>query len=127
MQDPVYQAINVSARVYLQQGHPPATARDAIRANLEAMFQISMPDGTPNKQVEFGFNVKDANGNPSGEVAWSDVFNVIRDTPGVRKIGDMHGDLKLNGLPADVKLGIQEFPALGSSIMLINGDTGGIL
>ena len=72
----------------------------------------------------FGFNIKDADGNPAGEVALSDVFNVIRDTAGVRKIGDRHGDLKLNGLPADVKLGIKEFPILGDSIALINGDTG---
>lgn len=70
--------------------------------------------------------VKDADGNPSGEVAWSDVFNVIRDTEGVRKIGDLHGDLKLSGLPADVKLAIKEFPVLGT-VTLVNGDTGGVL
>jgi hypothetical protein len=32
--------------------------------------------------------VKDANGDPAGEVAVSDVFNVVRDVVGVRKIGD---------------------------------------
>ena len=127
VQDPVYKVIGVKARVYLAQGHAPATVRDAIRANLQEMFRISLPDGTPNARVDFGFNVKDAAGNPAGEVAWSDVFNVIRDTPGVRKIGDLHGDLQLNGLPADVKLGIQELPVLGPNITLINGDTGGLL
>ena len=91
------------------------------------MYRISLPDGTPNPRVDFGFNVKDASGNPTGEVAWSDVFNVIRDTPGVRKIGDLHGDLLLNELPADVKLGIQELPVLGPSIALVDGDTGGLL
>ena len=45
----------------------------------------------------------------------------------MRKIGDRHGDLKLNGLPADVKLGTREFPVLGSNIVFINGDTGAML
>ena len=126
VQDPVYRTIDVEARIYLRQGHAPAAVRDRVKANLEAMFRVSRPDGTPNPLVDFGFNIKDAHGNPVGEIAWSDVFNVVRDTEGVRKIGDRHGDLKLNGLPADVKLGIREFPVLGT-VTLIDGDTGGYL
>jgi hypothetical protein len=90
------------------------------------MFQVTSPDGTPNPLVDFGFNIKDADGNPVGEIAWSDVFNVIRDTPGVRKIGDRTGDLTLNGLPADVKLNVREFPVL-RTVTLVNGDTGELL
>ncbi len=97
-----------------------------MKANLQAMFRVSEPDGTPNPLVDFGFNIKDADGNPVGEIAWSDVFNVIRDTTGVRKVGDRHGDLKLNNLPADVRLGIKEFPLLGN-VTLIDGDTGSYL
>jgi len=126
VQSPVYKNVDVEARVYLRQGFAKATVRDRIKANLEAMFQGSEADGTPNPLVDFGFNIKDAGGNPVGEIAWSDVFNVIRDTDGVRKIGDRHGDLKLNGLPADIKLGIKEFPLLGN-IALIDGDTGGLI
>jgi hypothetical protein len=127
VQDPVYRVINVSARVYLTQGAAPATVRDAIRANLREMFRISLPDGTPNPRIDFGFNVKSADGQPAGEVSWSDVFNVIRDTQGVRKIGDLRGDLLLDGMPADVRLGIRDFPVLGPSITLTNGDTGALL
>jgi len=123
VQNPVYRSIGVEARVYLKQGHSQESVRDRIKANLGAMFRMAEPDGTPNPQLDFGFNIKDSQGNPVGEVAWSDVFNVIRDTDGVRKIGDRHGDLKLSGLPADVKLGIKEFPILGT-VTLINGDTG---
>jgi predicted phage baseplate assembly protein len=126
VQNPVYRTINVEARIYLKQGYSSVAVRDQIKTNLSAMFRVSQLDGTPNPQVDFGFNIKDQYGNPSGEVAWSDVFNVIRDTEGVRKIGDRHGDLKLSGLPADVKLGITEFPSLGS-IALIDGSTGGYL
>ena len=126
VQNPVYKKVDIEARIYLRQGHAPATVRERIKQNLTAMFRVSEADGTPNPLVDFGFNVKDADGNPAGEVAWSDVFNVIRDTEGVRKIGDLHGDLKLSGLPADVKLAIKEFPVLGT-ITLTNGDTGGVL
>ena len=126
VQSPVYKKIDIEARIYLRQGHAPATVRERIKTNLTAMFRVSEADGTPNPLVDFGFNVKDVDGNPAGEVAWSDVFNVIRDTEGVRKIGDLHGDLKLSGLPADVKLAIKEFPVLGT-ITLTNGDTGGVL
>jgi uncharacterized phage protein gp47/JayE len=123
---PVYKKVDVEARVYLRQGHSPAAVRERVKANLAAMFRESEPDGAPNPLVDFGFNVKDADGLPAGEVAWSDVFNVIRDTEGVRKIGDLQGDLQLNGLPADVKLGTREFPVLGQ-ITLYDGATGGVL
>jgi len=123
---PVYRSVDVEARVYLRQGFDPAAVRERIKAGLAEMFRVSGPDGTPNPRVDFGFNIKDVEGNPSGEITWSDVFNVIRDTEGVRKIGDRHGDLKLNGLPADVKLTIREFPVLGD-VALIDGDTGSYL
>jgi hypothetical protein len=126
VQSPVYRNIDVEARLYTQQGFSKAAVRDRVKANLAAMFRVSDADGTPNPLVDFGFNIKDADGNPVGEIAWSDVFNVIRDTEGVRKIGDRHGDLKLNALPADVKLGIKEFPLLGT-VTLFDGDTGGYL
>ena len=126
VQNPAYRNIDVEARIYLRQGHAKATVRDRVKANLQAMFRVTDAGGTPNPLVDFGFNIKDADGNPVGEIAWSDVFNVIRDTDGVRKIGDRHGDLKLNGLPADIKLGIKEFPLLGT-VTLVDGDTGGFL
>jgi hypothetical protein len=126
VQDPVYRKLDVFARVFLRQGHAPAEVRDRIKANLQAMFRVSEPDGTPNPRVDFGFNVKDADGNPAGEVVWSDVFNAIRDTTGVRKMGDTPNDLTINGLPADVKLKLHELPVLGT-VTLVNGDTGGLI
>lgn len=122
----MYRTVNLEARIYLRQGAAKATVRERVKQNLAAMFRVSELDGTPNPPVDFGFNIKDADGNPVGEIAWSDVFNVIRDTDGVRKIGDRQGDLKLNSLPADIRLGIKEFPVLGT-VTLIDGDTGGLL
>ncbi len=126
VQNPVYRAIDVEARVFLRAGQSPAVVRDRIRSNLQAMFRVIEPDGTPNPRVDFGFNVRDAEGNATGEVTWSDVFNVIRDSEGVRKLGDGPYDLKLNDLAADVKLHVREFPVL-RQVVLVDGATGGLL
>jgi predicted phage baseplate assembly protein len=126
VQEPVYRVIDVAARLFLRQGYSTSDVASRVRSNLAAYFQVSEADGTPNPLVDFGFNLKDAEGNPAGEVAWSDVFDVIRDTPGVRKLGDSRLDLTLNGLPADVKLGMRDFPVLGA-VTLRNGDTGELL
>jgi hypothetical protein len=126
VQDPVYRPVDIEARVFLRQGASAGETRDRIRRNLTEMFRIELPDGTPNLAIDFGFNVRDSEGNPAGEIAWSDVFNVIRDTQGVRKLGDGPYDLKLNGLPSDVKLGLKDFPVL-RAISLIDGDTGALL
>jgi len=126
VQDPVYRVIDVAARLFLRQGFAGSDVSDRVRANLASYFRVSEQDGTPNPLVDFGFNIKDAEGNAVGEIAWSDLFNVIRDTPGVRKMGDARLDLTLNGLPADVKLNVREFPVLGT-VTLRNGDTGELL
>jgi hypothetical protein len=122
VQDPVYKKIDVYSRIFIRQGYSATDVRDRIKANLAAYFRVSEPDGTPNPLVDFGLNIKDQNGNPVGEITWSDIFNVIRDTPGVRKIGDSRDDLTLNGLPADVTLQVREFPTLGT-VTLRSGDT----
>jgi len=126
VQTPVYRTVDVETRVFLRAGHAPGVVRDRIRSNLQAMFRVSDPDGTPNANIDFGFNVRDAEGNPTGEVPWSDVFDVVRDTEGVRKLGDGPYDLKLNGLAADVKLHMREFPVL-RHVVLVDGATGGLL
>ncbi|HEU4410073.1 MAG TPA: baseplate J/gp47 family protein [Polyangiaceae bacterium] len=126
VQDPVYKVVGVTARLYLRPGETPAVVRDRVRTRLVDFFRVSEPDGTPNPRVDFGFNVRDAEGRPAGELAWSDVFDVVRDTPGVRKVGGGVGDLRLNGLPADVKLAPREFPVLGD-VALTDGDTGILL
>jgi uncharacterized phage protein gp47/JayE len=118
VQDPAYKVVNVEARVFLREGHAPATVRDRLRASLADLFRIARPDGTPNADIGFGLHVR--------EVAWSDVFNAIRDTEGVRKIGDGAADLRLNGLPRDVVLRVHEFPVLGT-VAAIDAATGAYL
>jgi hypothetical protein len=126
VQDPLYRRVDVRARLFLRPGVAAADVRERVRSRLSAHFRVSEPDGTPNPRIDFGFNLRDAEGNPNGEIAWSDIFDVIRDTAGVRKLGDGRDDLLLSGLPADVKLRLNEFPQLGT-VTLIDGDTGAVL
>jgi len=123
VQDPVYLSVDVEAKVYLRQGANAATVRMAIQKALEDFFAVSLPDGTPNPSVDFGWNLKDAEGNPAGELALSDLFDAVRDVAGVRKIGDGPDDFLLNGAREDLSIGVREFPALGA-VSLLNGDTG---
>jgi hypothetical protein len=124
--DPEYLTVNVQATVYLAQGAAPATVDAAIRANLAVFFALENDDGSPNLTVDFGLNYRNANGDPAGEIAWSDVFDVVRDTTGVRKVGDRLGSFLLNGEQRDVAIAVQQFPVLGT-VVLLNGDTGGVL
>jgi hypothetical protein len=123
VQDPAYRQVDVHAVVHLRQGANAGAVRAAIQAALVAFFVVSLPDGTPNPRVDFGWNVKDAEGSPAGEVAFSDVFDVVRDVAGVRKIGDGPADFLLNGAREDVLTGTREFPVLGV-VELVNGATG---
>jgi hypothetical protein len=123
VQDPNYLAIDVQATVFLRQGANAAAVRSAIQKALADFFAVSLPDGTPNPNVDFGFNLKDAAGDPTGEIALSDVFNVVRDVTGVRKVGDGSDDFLLDGAREDVPIDVREFPVLGV-VTLLNGDTG---
>jgi phage-related baseplate assembly protein len=126
VRDPVYKRVDIRARLFVRAGERPEVVRDRVRARLQEFFRLSMPDGTPNELVDFGYYLRDDDGNVTGELPYSDVYNVVRDTAGVRKIGDHSGDLLLNGLPADVKLRAFEFPILGS-VEVTDGATGRLL
>jgi hypothetical protein len=121
VQDPVYLQVDIQATIFLRQGANAKVVRAAIEKALASFFTVSLPDGTPNPQVDFGWNLKGANGDPASEIAFSDVFNVVRDVVGVRKIGDEADDFLINGTRGDLVLGTREFPVLGR-VDLLNGD-----
>lgn len=124
VQDPVYRRLDIKARVFLHHGAQASVVSTRIREALSDFFRVSEPDGTPNPRVDFGFNMRDGDGHVVGELPWSDVFNIIRDVSGVRKMSDARDDLTINGSPTDVQLRVWEFPRLGT-VTLINGDAGG--
>ena len=124
VQDPIYKPIDVEARIHVRPGHAKGEVRDRIRAVLTALFQVSGPRGEPNRDIDFGLYLGDGAG--GGELAWSDVFNAVRDVPGVRKLADGPTGLLLNGEPRDVFVPAREFPTL-RQVVLVDSETGAFL
>ncbi|RTL06460.1 t4-like baseplate wedge [Candidatus Dependentiae bacterium] len=114
--------INVTAKIFRRKQVTGPAAKASVMANLNAFFNILNPDGTVNQRINFGFYLQDKDGNPTRLLAYSDVFNEVRDASGVLRIGAGYGDFLLNGLQADVELELKEFPQLGT-VVLIDGDT----
>lgn len=114
----IYRPIDVWVKVTFAAGVSQTAARDEIRAALEAHFAVSLTDGTPNPAVDFGLNM------PGQEVAWSDVFNVIRDLASVQKINA--SGLTLNGSAEDEALLVREFPTLGD-VTVVDASTGQVV
>ncbi|GAB5546936.1 MAG: hypothetical protein SangKO_066960 [Sandaracinaceae bacterium] len=129
VQGAAYRRIDVYSRLFFAPGIQSIVERAKVaaevRRRLAEHFQVTNPDGTPNRRVDFGFNVQDADGHPVGEVALSDIRNVVRDTPDVRKLGDLADDFRLSDRAADIRLRIEEFPVLGS-VRIVDGDTGAL-
>lgn len=130
----VYLPVNIIVTVFRAKGVTKAAAKAAVLANLAAYFAPTvpalMPDGTKNPLagtknplIDFGFNLKDQNGEPTGSIAWSDIFNIIRDTKGLRKLSAATGDLMLNGARADLAIEVRQFPSLGT-VQILDGDDG---
>lgn len=118
-----YKTIDVYVVVYLARNVQSSTAKAEIEAALEDFFEPMLADGTANQNVDFGYNYKDVDGNPAGEVAWSDILNVIRDLSSIRKVDAGNNGLLLNSLRDDVQIPNWQFPALGN-VTVIDGDSG---
>ena len=144
-----FKTVDVSATLFLRAGVTPATGKADVEGALERFFavqttaaqllqddpdlaaslNITAADGdslVANPRIDFGFKLKDVDGNPSNELAYSDIFNVVRDVATIRKIGAAAGEFLLNGNRADVVLGTFLFPKLGT-VTLTDGDTGLLL
>ncbi len=118
-----YKEIDIIATIWLGQNQVASTVKTAVTTALSDYFDPILADGTKNPNVDFGYNYKDIDGDPAGEIAWSDVFNVIRDTTGIRKVDQ---GMSLEGAVDDVTIPNWQFPSLGS-VTLINGDTGEVM
>jgi phage-related baseplate assembly protein len=126
VQDPVYLTIDVEATLFLSKGAVAATVKAAVLTNLTAFFALRNEDGTINTAIDFGFNLKQQDGDPADDFALSDLFNAVRDTEGVRKIGPANADFLLNGEHDDVAIASKDFPRLGT-VVLRDGDTGQVI
>ena len=130
IQDPVYATVDLDAHVTFRAS---ATEQDRLAiatdlaSRLRAFFSRAMdPDSAARQDqdldpIGFGFHVG-AGG--SGEVSWSSVFNIVRDTHGVRKLSAT--GLLLNGSAEDVVLTIREFPVLGT-VRVVDAESGSVV
>ncbi len=121
--DAPFKVVDVLAVVFFNKGASPTTTKLDIVGALDSFFAVLDVEGKRNTTVDFGFKLKAADGTAVSEIALSDVFNVVNDRPGVRKIGDATTEFVLNSLHQDVSLSLEEFPALGM-VTIIDGDTG---
>jgi hypothetical protein len=102
------------------------SVRRGIQEALAAHFAVTRADRTPNPNVGFGWSLRGEDGQLQGELPFSDIFNVVRDVSGVRKVGDGPADFLLNGKREGVPLSAHEFPRLGG-VELRDGNTGALL
>lgn len=117
----VYKVVNIAAVVYCGGSH--ATVRAQVEAALSEHFAPTNADGSQNDAIMFGAQMLNADGQPDPRVAWSDVFDLVRDCAAVRRIDPGVTGFLVNGYRQDVVLEPREFPQLGT-ITLIDGDTG---
>lgn len=125
-----FKSVSIRTRIYLKQGASGATVGGLIRAALADFFAAQLPEGIDNPDIDFGANLKDVEGTIQGELAWSDVFNAIRDVEGIRKVDEGAQGLLFNTgsgwLRSSVVLLPIEFPKL-SSVDITDADTGAAL
>lgn len=119
VKDPTYFPINVVAKVYPKSGYTSAQMGAEVRERLTQFFSITTEDGSLNENINFGGGYKTSKGVRDPYLPYSDVYNEVRDSESVRKMGTM----TLNGADADVYLASRNFPTLGT-VTLINGETG---
>jgi hypothetical protein len=116
--DPLWHQIDITARVKLATGASASDVDTAIRKNLQDFFAALNSDGTENTQIDFGFNYRDVDDNLDNELAWSDMFNAVRDATGVRAV-DRDTFVPIDDEP----IPINKFPTLGT-VTLIDDATG---
>lgn len=121
-----FKTVDVYARIRLATGQNATTVKSRIETNLQNFFAIEDSDGIANEAMGFGYDFKEDESDNVGQLPLSDVFNVVRDTEGVRKIIASVSSFTLNGEYSDVELLLREFPQLGT-VTLINDETGAAL
>lgn len=128
--------VDISAKLWARKGVSPAAMAAEVRLRLTDFFALSIRasrlvelaadvaaslgyragDQTlvKNPLVDFGYAIQDADGEPTGLFAWSDIFNLVRDSRGVAKVSPDADGLLINGARADLAIGNYQFPVIGT-------------
>lgn len=94
-----------------------------LTVETDAGIEVELDVGSANPFINFGYYYRDEDDEPAGEIPLSDLYNVVRDTAGVRKISAGLDEFTLNGKHDDVQISNHQFPRLGA-VTIINGATG---
>lgn len=132
-----YAPINVLTKVNLRSGFSAAAVKGNIMSALQSFFapmvDIRTLDPTteltgevPNPRLDFGFNLKDKDGNPSPFLSWSTLLNVVIDATGVLDVDPGVDGFLLNDVRNNVSLELRSFPKLGN-VTIINAANGQII
>jgi hypothetical protein len=134
----------VNAKIWLTKEAAATTAtkhavKVAIDAALIEFFRPELATGAKNEKIDFGYYLRlKTIDELQGEIALSDLFDVVRDVPGVRKIGRNDSDFTVTtethtsinvvtGVQtaehADVQIADAQFPRFKGTV-LVDGDTG---
>lgn len=99
----------------------PTNIGSLIYTTLQEFFAVLSSDGSLalNEGIDWGFNLKKADGTPVSELSWGTIYDLLNGVEGVRKINC--DDLTLNGIEGDVALKLWEFPILGT-VTIIDAD-----
>jgi len=145
----VYRTVDITARIHRRAGYSKETVGANIRAALESFFAVTIPaskllqlspilaqgigvtsaDGdtlVPNPLINFGYYLKDVDGLSTSKLAFSDIYNAVRDAEGVREIDDGPIGVLIDGSSTGVTLALREFPKLGT-VTLYDAKDGGTL
>jgi hypothetical protein len=139
--DPWYLDVSVFARVYLSSTAKKLVVKQTILTNLAAFFALTARDvqgnTIDNPTSAFGYYNQDSDGTPTGVLNYSDLFDIVKDTVGVRKVGGNTEDFLLSSavtnlagstaletnVHKDLTLNKRYYPRLGT-VTLVDGDTG---
>ena len=120
-----YTDANIVVRIYKDSSYTQADVSENIRNSLKDFFAVALRDKTPNPAIDFGARLLGSDGLPDYTIAWSDIFNAINDTDGVRQIPPQTNNLLINGLQSNLFLLPRKFPRIGA-ITILDMDAGGV-
>lgn len=122
----VYLDITIQAKVFKRKGRTAAQVKAAILAAVNGYFSLYNADGSKNTLIDFGFYQQDVDGEPTGSIPFSTLYDLVHDAEGVAKIGDGDADFLINEADNDVAILPRAFPRL-AGVLLIDGDTGTVM
>lgn len=103
-----------------------AAARAAWAAWFAPEITLATGEVVTNMALDFGYYFQRSDGTPTGSIAWSDLFNVVRDVDGITRIDPGTSGFALNGERKDVAISPVAWPIDGG-LTLIDADTGQVL